>query len=155
MSTVLKRVPAGNARGEVRRRTAGGPMPADTRGRRTRTRPAAVVGHDGAGRRPRRASAPAQRASCTPADDDATVLQRTGMRGIRLQLDYWKAEERLQNERIGHAVVIYGSTRIVAPAVANARLNEANRLLAARPHDAGRRRAVAAASRLVEHSVYY
>ena len=38
-----------------------------------------------------------------------------------------------------HAVVIYGSTR-VAPAVANARLNEAHRLLAARPHDAVSRR---------------
>ena len=77
------------------------------------------------------------------------------MRGIRLQLDYWKAEERLQNARIGHAVVIYGSTRIVEPAVASARLDDANRRLAERPHDPARRRAVKIASRLVEHSVYY
>jgi len=151
MSTVVKRVPAGTARGDARRRAAAGPMPADTRGKRARKRPDAIVGNDGVQRIPRRANSPNR----APAADDATILQRAGMRGIRLQLDYWKAEERLQNERIGHAVVIYGSTRIVAPAVANARLNEANRLLAARPHDAGRRHAVAAASRLVEHSVYY
>ncbi|MDN7930071.1 LOG family protein [Burkholderia metallica] len=142
MSTAVKRIPAGIARGE-----------------RARARPDAVVRSDGVQRiphrAPRRANRP-NRPNRTPAvDDDATILQRAGMRGIRLQLDYWKAEERLQNERIRHAVVIYGSTRIVAPAVANARLNEANRLLAAHPHDAGRRRAVAEASRLVEHSVYY
>lgn len=89
------------------------------------------------------------------ADEDVAFLKRPGMRGIRLQLDYWKAEERLQSERIGHAVVIYGSTSIVAPAVASARLDDANRALAVRPHDAGRRRAVAEATRLVERSVYY
>ncbi|OXI15439.1 LOG family protein [Burkholderia sp. AU15512] len=156
MSTVVKRVPAGIARrGGVRRRTAAGPTPAAAPGKRARTRPDAIVGDDRVQRIPHRAPRLANRPNRTPADDDATVLQRAGMRGIRLQLDYWKAEERLQNERIGHAVVIYGSTRIVAPAVANARLNEANHLLAARPHDAVRRHAVAMTSRLVEHSVYY
>ncbi|CAB3767322.1 hypothetical protein GQ57_16680 [Burkholderia sp. MSh2] len=139
MSTVVKRAPAAT--------------PANARGKRTRSRPDAIVGDDVARRRSRRTLAGS--ANRTHDDDDAMLLQRAGMRGIRLQLDYWKAEERLQSERIGHAVVIYGSTRIVAPTVAHARLDEANRLLAAHPHDAGRRRAVAEASRLVELSAYY
>ncbi|KVO15083.1 LOG family protein [Burkholderia ubonensis] len=110
--------------------------------------------------RGRRASLPRSRrglnlAASAGVDADTACLTRPAMRGIRLQLDYWKAEERLQRERIGHAVVIYGSTRIVAPAVANARLVDANQALAERPHDARRRRAVADASRLVEHSAYY
>ncbi|WP_244099992.1 TIGR00730 family Rossman fold protein [Burkholderia anthina] len=120
-----------------------------------RVLPGMTNGNGGLRRTPRRARHIAKGPHRAPADEDAALLQRAGMRGIRLQLDYWKAEERLQNERIGHAVVIYGSTRIAAPAVANARLEEANRLLAERPQDSGRRRAVAIASRLVEHSVYY
>lgn len=142
MPTIVKRASAGTARGGMN-------------GKRIRERPEATAALDDIQRPSRRARHLASNPNCTPADEDATLLQRAGMRGIRLQLDYWKAEERLQHERIGHAVVIYGSTRIVAPAVANARLDEANRLLALRPHDAGRRRAVAVASRLVEHSVYY
>ncbi|AWV00251.1 TIGR00730 family Rossman fold protein [Burkholderia sp. JP2-270] len=97
----------------------------------------------------------ADTANCIQADEDTALLKRPGMRGIRLQLDYWKAEERLQQERIGHTIVIYGSTRIVAPAEANSRLREASRALAERPHDARRRRAVAIASRLVKYSAYY
>nr|WP_261323500.1 TIGR00730 family Rossman fold protein [Burkholderia anthina] len=147
MSTMTKRVPAGMTRHVA--------TIAKARGKRPATRSDAVVGDDGSRRIPRRSRRVAKRTDCAPADEDAALLQRASMRGIRLQLDYWKAEERLQNERIGHAVVIYGSTRIVAPAAAHARLGEANRLLAERPHDPGRRRAVAAASRLVEHSGYY
>ncbi|VWC60544.1 TIGR00730 family Rossman fold protein [Burkholderia lata] len=103
-------------------------------------------------RRPRRR---ADTTHCIWADEDTTLLKRPGMRGLRLQFDYWKAEERLQQERIGHAIVVYGSTRMVAPAEAHALLGEASRALAERPHDARRRRAVAAASRLVKYSVYY
>ena len=142
MPTIVKRVPAGTARGGAH-------------GKRIRVRPEATASLDDIPRPSRRARHLASHPNCTPGDADTTLLQRATMRGIRLQLDYWKAEARLQHERIGHAVVIYGSTRIVAPAVANARLDEANRLLALRPRDPGRRRAVAVASRLVEHSAYY
>ncbi|RQV30814.1 LOG family protein [Burkholderia cenocepacia] len=142
MPTIVKRVPAGTARGGAH-------------GKRIRARPEATAGLDDIQRPSRRARHLAGHPNCTPGDADTTLLQRATMRGIRLQLDYWKAEARLQHERIGHAVVIYGSTRIVAPAVANARLDEANRLLALRPRDPGRRRAVAVANRLVEHSAYY
>ena len=155
MSTTVKRAPAGMAKGNARRRPAPVATIAKAPGKRLRTRPDAVVRKDGIQRISRRARRTAKIPNRTRANDDATVLEGSGMRGIRLQFDYWKAEERLQNERIGHAVVIYGSTRIVAPSVANARLDEANRLLAERPHDPSRRRAVMIASRLVEYGVYY
>ncbi|KWN18169.1 hypothetical protein WT83_11960 [Burkholderia territorii] len=155
MSTPRTRAAAGIAKGSARRRPACVATIAKARGKRLRARPDATVRKGAVKpvscRRPRAVP----RTNRTPADEDATLLQGSGMRGIRLQLDYWKAEERLQNERIGHAVVIYGSTRIVAPSVANARLHEANRLLAERPRDASRQRAVTIASRLVEQSVYY
>ncbi|RKU05433.1 TIGR00730 family Rossman fold protein [Burkholderia sp. Nafp2/4-1b] len=134
--------------GNARDRAASDSAIGKTRGKR-------LAGKDSLRRTPRRARRGAKSLNRPPADQDVTLLQRASMRGIRLQLDYWAAEERLQNQRIGHAIVIYGSTRIAAPAVANARLDEANRLLAERPHDTRRRRAVTIASRLVEHSVYY
>ncbi|AOI91889.1 LOG family protein [Burkholderia pseudomultivorans] len=155
MSSALKRARAGTAKGRARLRPDPAATIAKARGKRLRARHVATVRQGDiqlVSRSARRATKSPKR---TPADEDATLLQGPGMRGIRLQLDYWKAEERLQNEQIGHAVVIYGSTRIVAPPVANSRLDEANRLLARRPHDASRQRAVAIASRLVEQSVYY
>ncbi|WP_256976409.1 TIGR00730 family Rossman fold protein [Burkholderia sp. AU28863] len=142
MRTIVKRAPAGMARGGAR-------------GKRVRARPESPASLDDIPRPSRRGRHLASHPDCTPGDADTSLLHRATMRGIRLQLDYWNAEARLQHERIGHAVVIYGSTRIVAPAVANARLAEANRLLALRPRDPGRRRAVAVASRLLEHSAYY
>ncbi|OXH90000.1 hypothetical protein CA831_11920, partial [Burkholderia multivorans] len=155
MSPPVKRAPAGKAKGHARGRPVPVATIAKARGKRPRARPDAAVRKDAIQPVSRRARRVPQSPNRTPADEDATLLQGSGMRGIRLLLDYWKAEERLQNERIGHAVVIYGSTRIVAPSVANARLDEANRRLAQRPHDASRRRAVAIASRLVEQSAYY
>ncbi|WP_069706183.1 LOG family protein [Burkholderia seminalis] len=150
MPTLVKRAPAGVASGRARRRPASAATLAKAGVNRPRARPETVVGKAAVGRLPR-----GPRPNRPPADEDAALLHGASMRGIRLQFDYWKAEERLQNERIGHAVVIYGSTRIVAPSVAKARLDEANRLLAERPYDTSRRRAVTIASRLVEYSVYY
>ncbi|KWZ48440.1 cytochrome D ubiquinol oxidase subunit II [Burkholderia savannae] len=89
------------------------------------------------------------------ADEDLDFLQRPEMCGVRLQLDYWKTEEMLQRVGISDTVVVYGSTRIVAPAVARARLADAQRQLAARPNDPERRHAVSVAVRLLERSHYY
>ncbi|AOJ05359.1 MULTISPECIES: LOG family protein [Burkholderia] len=89
------------------------------------------------------------------ADEDLTFLQRPEMCGVRLQLDYWKTEETLQRFGISDTVVVYGSTRIVAPAVARARLADAQHRLAAHPSDPERRHAVRVAVRLLERSQYY
>ncbi|WP_260426687.1 hypothetical protein [Burkholderia sp. Bp9142] len=106
MSIIVKRVPAGMAQGSARARTVSDAPAAKTRSKRLRTRPDAIVANGGSRRIPRRARRVATSPSRPLADEDATLLQRAGMRGIRLQLDYWKVEARLQNERIGHAVVM-------------------------------------------------
>ncbi|EAY71998.1 hypothetical protein BDAG_04856 [Burkholderia dolosa AU0158] len=156
MPTIAKRARAVDGPGGAELRSAADATVAPARVERAHARSGDAAGNGtGAHRACAARRAATTRRRCAPADDDAFLLQRSSMRGIRLQLDYWKAEERLQNAGICHAVVIYGSTRIVAPAIANARLGDANRLLAQRPHDAARRRAVAAARRLVEQSAYY
>lgn len=89
------------------------------------------------------------------ADEDLAFLQRPEMCGVRLQLDYWKTEETLQRFGICDTVVVYGSTRIASPAVARARLADAQHQLAERPNDPERRHAVSVAVRLLERSHYY
>ncbi|CAM2195082.1 AMP nucleosidase [Paraburkholderia kururiensis] len=89
------------------------------------------------------------------ADEDAAFLQSPEMCGVRLQLDYWKTEQRLQQQAIEHTVVVYGSTRIAAPAVARRRLAEARAAALAQPDDAEQARAVKVAERLLARSHYY
>lgn len=107
-------------------------------------------------------------AGCDP-DDRAVGAARQHDRHARAHDDactdgaaevFELLREQVARFDIGHDqdVGAAGDRRVdplVVSRPANARLNEANRLLAAHPHDAGRRRAVAEASRLVEHSVYY
>lgn len=89
------------------------------------------------------------------ADEDGAFLRRPEMCGVRLQLDYWKAAEKLEQFGIADTVVVYGSTRIVAPARARRMLAEARRSLKANPADAQSQRAVRLAEAGVRHSVYY
>ncbi|CAN0626225.1 AMP nucleosidase [Burkholderia multivorans] len=90
-----------------------------------------------------------------PADEDAGFLQQPDMCGVRLQLDYWKTESRLQRLGITDTVVVYGSTRIVSSSIARRRLADAQRALAARPNAPECLRAVHTATRLLERSGYY
>ncbi|WP_375294233.1 TIGR00730 family Rossman fold protein [Caballeronia sp. PC1] len=52
--------------------------------------------------------------SYVQADQDAEFLQRPEMCGLRLQLDYWKAEALLKAHAVDHTIVVYGSTRIAS-----------------------------------------
>ncbi len=49
-----------------------------------------------------------------PADRDPEFLQHADTRGIRLQLEYQKAEWRLEARGIRHTILVLGSTRIGA-----------------------------------------
>jgi uncharacterized protein (TIGR00730 family) len=89
------------------------------------------------------------------ADEDGAFLRRPEMCGVRLQLDYWKAAEKLQQFGISDTVVVYGSTRTASPARARRILAEARGRLKTHPADAESQRAVRAAEALVRHSVYY
>ena len=89
------------------------------------------------------------------ADEDLALLQQPDMRGVRLQLDYWKAENLLQLHEIEHTIVVFGSTRIPEPAEARRQLEAARAALAALPDDVDRRRALHIAERVREKSRYY
>ncbi|WP_233839080.1 LOG family protein [Paraburkholderia sp. ZP32-5] len=89
------------------------------------------------------------------ADEDLAFLRRPEMCGVRLQLDYWKAEETLQRHDIHHTVVVYGSTRIPAPDIARRRLRDARRALREQPGARRNQQALQAAARLLALSRYY
>ena len=89
------------------------------------------------------------------ADRDQAFLLRPEMCGVRLQLDFWKTEEILRRHAIEHTVVVYGSTRVVEPHAAQARLSAANRLSATDPHNREYACAVERAKQAVEKSRFY
>ena len=56
------------------------------------------------------------------ADEDVPFLQGDDTRGVRLQLDYAKAETVLNEHGVEHTVVVFGSTRTCEPAAARRQL---------------------------------
>ena len=89
------------------------------------------------------------------ADEDPALLQRPEMRGIRLDLDYAKAERLLDEHGIRRTIVVFGSTRITEPAAAQRRLREARARVAEAPEDPEARREAAIAERIAAKSGYY
>lgn len=89
------------------------------------------------------------------ADHDVDFLARDETRGVRLQIDYQKAELSLEGHGVEHTVVVFGSTRIPEPQAADAKVRQLEVQLAAAPHDAALRRHHAAALRIREKSRYY
>jgi uncharacterized protein (TIGR00730 family) len=89
------------------------------------------------------------------ADRDVDFLQAPETRGIRLQLEYLKAETLLREQRIAHTIVVFGGTRILEPAAAERLIGERTRELASDPENPDLRRKLAVAQRLQETSKYY
>lgn len=50
------------------------------------------------------------------ADTDVDFLAQDSMRGVRLQIDYFKPEMLLEEHGIRYTIVVFGSTRICEPA---------------------------------------
>lgn len=89
------------------------------------------------------------------ADVDLDFLARDAMRGVRLQIDYFKPEILLEEHRIRQTIVVFGSTRICEPETAQ---RKANVLKAALAADAGNKeleRRLAIAERVLAKSHYY
>ncbi len=86
--------------------------------------------------------------SYVEADADVAFLQRDENRGVRLQLDYFTAEDLLRAHGVDHTIVVFGSTRITEPVAARRRLEAA-------PSDPDRRRDAAIAERILGKSRYY
>jgi uncharacterized protein (TIGR00730 family) len=89
------------------------------------------------------------------ADQDTDFLERDEVRGLRLQLDYLKPELLMQQEQVGHTVVVFGSTRIVEPATAGERVSALEKRLQERPDDPTLQRRLAQARRILDNSRYY
>ena len=89
------------------------------------------------------------------ADCDVDFLQHDDTRGLRLQLDYLKAESLLEQHGIRHTIVVFGSTRIAQPTAAQRRVDALRRALSEAPDDAGRQRRLAIAERVLAKSRYY
>jgi len=88
------------------------------------------------------------------ADQDVAFLGSDDMRGVRLQLDFMKAEHGLTDHEVKHAIVVFGSTRIPEPSAACARLKQARSNLKDFPQDPSLLRAVSIAERVLRSSRY-
>ena len=89
------------------------------------------------------------------ADEDIHFLTSAEARGPRLELEYLKAELLLRRHGVTDTIVVFGSTRIVEPALAESRLAESQARAMANPNDAALARQLAAAKRARENSRYY
>lgn len=103
----------------------------------------------------RRVEAILQSPAYRQADADLDFLASDDARGPRLQLDYLKAELLLERHGVTDAIVVFGSTRLVEPAAAQARLEAARAEAAARPDDAEAAQRVAIAARIADKARYY
>ncbi|SRR5579871_161006 len=104
---------------------------------------------------PRRVEAILASPSYRQADQDTAFLGTDATRGVRLQIDYLKAEFLLEQHRVRHTIVVFGSTRIPEPATAQRRVTMLRDDLRRRPGDRLLRERFAVAERLVAASHYY
>ena len=86
---------------------------------------------------------------------DVDFLMRDELRGMRLQLEFEKADLVQADHGITSTVVIFGSTRVPERAVARDRLERAQVAAAENPGDEGLARQVRVAQRILEKANYY
>lgn len=86
---------------------------------------------------------------------DVEFLLREELRPVRLQLELLKPELELVRQGIESTIVVFGSARIVEPALARQRRSEAEEIARAHPEDARAARRLAIAQRLEQLSRHY
>jgi uncharacterized protein (TIGR00730 family) len=89
------------------------------------------------------------------ADQDLDFLDSDDTRGVRLQIDYLKAELELRRRGVEHTIVVFGGTRIREPVAAERRVRELREQLDSVPGDAEIARQLAIAERVRAKSRYY
>ena len=89
------------------------------------------------------------------ADQDVDFLNRDEIRGIRLQLDYLKAELLLEQHSVRDTIVVFGGTRIRETAAVQREIDALRASRAADPTDTGVTRRLEIAERLLAKSHYY
>ena len=89
------------------------------------------------------------------AEDDKDFLCSDEARGVRLQLDYLKAEVKMQKQGIDHTIVVFGSARIVEFDIAMKELKKIEKALEKSPHSETLLDALKRAESMVRKSLYY
>lgn len=90
-----------------------------------------------------------------PADKDVGFLAGDETRGLRLELEYLKAESTMVARGIERTIVVFGGSRICEPLAARHRIERLDAALALSPDDKALRRRRLRAERLLDHSRYY
>lgn len=89
------------------------------------------------------------------ADQDIDFLNLDETRGVRLQIDYQKAELMLERDGIEHTIVVFGSTRIHEPHVALGIVNHIQSELNDNPDNTELQKKLAVAKNILAKSKYY
>jgi uncharacterized protein (TIGR00730 family) len=89
------------------------------------------------------------------ADEDTDFLQRDDVRGVRLQMDYLKAELLLKEHGIRQTIVVFGSTRISEVTEARRKVEALSAAVALDPGNEELAHRLAIAERIVAKSHYY
>jgi uncharacterized protein (TIGR00730 family) len=89
------------------------------------------------------------------AEEDKNFLYSDEARGVRLQLDYLKAEVKMQKQGIDHTIVVFGSARVVEFDSAMKKLRIIEKKLKQSPHTDKLLRELSKAQSMVNKSHYY
>ena len=89
------------------------------------------------------------------ADRDLDFLASDETRGVRLQLDYAKTEQVLQDHGVAHTIVVFGGTRIPEPRVAQQAFDACRAALQADPAHTALQHRFTTAQRMLANSRYY
>lgn len=89
------------------------------------------------------------------AEEDKNFIYSDDARGVRLQLDYLKAEVKMQKQGIDHTIVVFGSSRIVEFDSAMKELNRIEKELQKSPHSEVLLTALKRCESMVRKSHYY
>jgi len=96
-----------------------------------------------------------QSPSYRQADRDVDFLDRYESRGVRLELDYAKAELLLSQYGLKHAIVAFGSARIPEPRSAAQKVRRLRAALDKSPDDVDLKKRLSKAERIAGNSRYY
>ncbi len=89
------------------------------------------------------------------AEEDPDFIRSSKARGIRLELDYLKAELKFQELGVEHTIVVFGSARIVEKKTALKRLKRIQKQIEKDGSTPQLLNKLARAERLVEKSIFY
>lgn len=93
--------------------------------------------------------------SYRPAIEDFDFLESEDTRPVRLLLDYLKPDTVMRKHGIRHTIVVFGSTRIVHPEIAEAAVLELREELKSQPDDKELRARLTVAQNILKKSHYY